>query len=274
MNNRKYSGGSMLCLIIIAVLAALCSGNHLHAQALKVMTYNIHHANPPSHEKDSLIDLAAIARVIDSVKPDLVALQELDVNNARSGVKVNEAQVLAEKTNMHYYFAQAIPYRGGGYGVAVLSRWPILDTIHVVVPMAPGVQGETRALAVVRVKTTAGKTLLFASTHLDQHRAAESRLLQAHTIAEAVKSFKDPLILCGDMNDYPESETLKVLDSVLTRSCQGSSCPLTIPVNPPRRTIDYILFTPAARFEARSVKAVAETYASDHLPVVAELQMK
>jgi endonuclease/exonuclease/phosphatase family metal-dependent hydrolase len=273
MHNRQYSV-SIACLMIVAMLAGLCSGNHLHAQSLKVMTYNIHHANPPSHEKDSLIDLAAIVRVIDSVKPDLVALQELDVNNARSGANVNEAQVLAEKTNMHFYFAQAIAFRGGGYGVAVLSRWPILDTMHVVLPMAPGVPGETRALAVIKVKTPAGKTLLFASTHLDQHRAAESRLLQAHTIAQAVKMFKYPVILCGDMNDYPESETLKVLDSVLTRSCKGSGCPLTIPVNPPRRTIDYILFNPAARFEAISVKTVAETYASDHLPVVAELRMK
>jgi hypothetical protein len=41
---------------------------------LRVLTYNIHHCNPPS--KEGLIDLDTIARVIAKQNPDLVALQE------------------------------------------------------------------------------------------------------------------------------------------------------------------------------------------------------
>ncbi|HEY4110252.1 endonuclease/exonuclease/phosphatase family protein [Puia sp.] len=238
---------------------------------LRVMTYNIHHANPPSRAKDSLIDLAAIARVINTAKPDLVALQEIDVHNSRAGVGVDEAAELGRLTGMHWYFTRAIDYRGGEYGDAVLSRFPIIDTLRFELPMPAGIGGETRDLCVIRVRLADNRPLLFASTHLDQRRDETARLLQAQTLAGIVRKFKEPFILGGDLNAYPESRTLQVMDSVLTRSCT-TGCPLTIPVDPPKKTIDYILFTPAARFESLGVRTIAETYASDHLPVMAELR--
>jgi endonuclease/exonuclease/phosphatase family metal-dependent hydrolase len=85
---------------------------------LKVLCYNIHHALPPS-KKDS-IDLDAIARVIIRSKPDLVALQEVDVHTRRSG-PFNQAEELGRKTGLTPYFIKAIDYDGGEYGVAILS---------------------------------------------------------------------------------------------------------------------------------------------------------
>jgi endonuclease/exonuclease/phosphatase family metal-dependent hydrolase len=256
-------------LFVLACLVSLGS----HAQSLKVMTYNIHHANPPSRAKDSLIDVAAIARAINSVKPDLVALQEVDVHTGRSGVSLNEAAELGRLTGMHYYFGRAMVYRGGEYGDAVLSRFPIADSMRYELPMPAGIPGETRVLCVIRVMFDNKQPLLFASTHLDQHRDEAARLLQAQTIVGILQRFTEPVILGGDLNAYPESRTLRTMDSVLTRSCT-TGCPLTIPVDPPKRTIDYILYSPAARFESLSVRTVAETYASDHLPVIAEMRIK
>lgn len=75
------------------------------ADTINVMTYNIHHCNPPS-EPDRM-DVGAIARIIREQDPDLVALQEVDVKTSRSGKELDQAKRLAELTNMHYYFKKS-----------------------------------------------------------------------------------------------------------------------------------------------------------------------
>lgn len=258
---------------MVFMILAVAFGVVGHAQTIKVMTYNIHHANPPSKEKEGTIDLQAVAEVINKARPDLVALQELDVNNSRAGLDVNEAKELGRLTGMNYFFSRAISFQGGAYGVGVLSRLPIKDTMRYELPVPPGVHAETRALCVIKVQLPEGKELLFGSTHLDQHRDDATRVLQARTIADVVRSFSLPFIIGGDFNAGPDSRPLALLDSVLTRSCT-SDCPLTIPTENPRITIDYVLYTPAARFESLGVHSIRETYASDHLPVVADIRIK
>jgi len=81
------------------------------------MTYNIHHGRGADGE----INLERIAEVITRAKPDLVALQEVDVKTRRSG-GVDQAAKLGELTGMSHFFAEAMPFQGGGYGNAVLSR--------------------------------------------------------------------------------------------------------------------------------------------------------
>lgn len=260
--------------LFLALVLICCAGRLAHAQTIKVMTYNIHHANPPSKAKEGTIDLPAVAAVINAARPDLVALQELDVNNKRVGMDVNEAKELGRLTGMHYFFSRAIWFQDGVYGVGVLSRLPIKDTMRYELPVPAGVQNaETRALCVIKVQLPGGKEILFGSTHLDQHRDDEIRVLQARTIANVVRSFKLPFIIGGDFNSAPDSRPMRLLDSVLTRSC-GTDCPLTIPTEKPAKTIDYILFTPAARFTSLGVRSIHETYASDHLPVMAEIRIQ
>ena len=259
--------------ILLRLLFLACPAAAANGQTIKVMTYNIHHANPPSKEKDSTIDLQSVAAVINAAHPDLVALQEIDANNGRAGLDLNEAKELAHLTGMSYFFSRAIWYRGGAYGDAVLSRHPIKDTMRYELPIESGTKAETRALCMIMVQVPGGRQILFGSTHLDQHGDESNRLLQARTIAGIVKSFTLPCIIGGDFNADPESQTLSLLDSVLTRSCR-SDCPLTIPTEHPVKTIDYILYSPGARFESLGVRTIHETYASDHLPVVADIRIK
>ena len=129
------------------------------------MTYNIHHCNPPS--AGAKIDVEAIAQVIRKEKPDLVALQEVDVNTERSGKGLHQAKELARLTGMNFYFSKAIDHQGGDYGVAVLSRFPILDSTRFILPIDPKIGGETRTLAAITVEVAKGKKLVFACTHLD-----------------------------------------------------------------------------------------------------------
>src|SRR5690606_25978942 len=87
--------------------------------SLRIMTYNIHHANPPS--RPGFIDLDAIARVLIDSKADVIGLQEVE-NGARRSGTVNQAKLLAVECGFQYHCYKAIDYDGGGHIIAVLRR--------------------------------------------------------------------------------------------------------------------------------------------------------
>lgn len=234
-------------------------------QTLKVLAYNIHHANPPS--RPGFIDIPAIARVISESGAELVALQEVDVYTERSGKDLHQAKALAEETGMHYYFFKSIDHQGGEYGNAILSKYPIEESKGYPLPFEEGT--EPRAVIVVTVTLPSGERIKFASTHLDFSSDSIARM-QAEKITEIFEDEALPVILAGDFNTTPDSETINHLDQHFTRTCR-EDCPPTIPVVNPHRVIDFIMFSPKNHFEVGTHKTINETYASDHLPVYAEL---
>jgi len=70
--------------------SAVNNKNEDSSFVLRVLCYNIHHANPPS--RPNIIDLDAIANVIKKEQPHLVALQEVDVFTERSGKSIHQAK--------------------------------------------------------------------------------------------------------------------------------------------------------------------------------------
>ncbi|WP_229215013.1 endonuclease/exonuclease/phosphatase family protein [Dyadobacter bucti] len=236
-------------------------------QLLKVMTYNIHHCNPPS--AGDKIDVEAIAKVINAEKPDFVALQEVDVNTERSGKGKNQAQQLAELTGMKFYFSKAIDHQGGDYGVAVLSRFPIVDSVRYDLPVHADKPEENRTIAAVTVVLPSKQKMIFASTHLGLKEP--NRLLQAEKIIEHFGKTKLPMILAGDFNAVPESPVIAHFDKYFTRTC--SDCKPTIPVENPDKTIDFIMSNKGSKLRGSNTRVIDEQYASDHLPVVAEFEL-
>jgi endonuclease/exonuclease/phosphatase family metal-dependent hydrolase len=89
---------------------------------LRVLCYNVHWALGT----DGKYDVPRLADVIMKTKPDLVALQEVDVGVKRSG-RVHEIQELARLTGLAARFGPTQHYEGGLFGNAVLTRFPILD---------------------------------------------------------------------------------------------------------------------------------------------------
>lgn len=235
---------------------------------INIMTYNIHHANPPS--KPNFIDLDAIAAVITREKPDIVMLQEVDVNTGRS--KINEASLLAEKTKMNFYFAKAIDHDGGDYGVAILSKFPLSGGTTHKLPTLAGTNGEPRVMATANT-TVNGKKITIACTHLDAQRSDTNRVLQINAVMDILRKEQNPVILAGDLNATPGSAVINTLDKFFKRSCL-QNCAFTIPQDNPRSEIDFITIRPAAAFTIQSHRVIDEKYASDHLPVIATLSIK
>jgi|LSQX01.1.fsa_nt_gb endonuclease/exonuclease/phosphatase family metal-dependent hydrolase len=231
---------------------------------LRVLTYNIHHAEGV----DRKLDLPRIAEVIKSVDPDLVALQEVDCGVQRSE-RVDQPRELARLTGMHVVFGNNIRYQGGDYGNAVLSRFPIVR--HENHPLPSLREGEQRGVMEVELDLpgSAGK-LLFLATHFDYRPDEEERLASVRFINDRMAAQKDrPALLAGDLNALPDSNTLRLLEAAWTRA--NEKVLFTFPAEEPVRQIDYILVRPASRWKTIEVRVLDEPVASDHRALFAVL---
>ena len=266
---------SVFRLFVVLVLFTACNRRTSPTSAtqrsneLHVLSYNIHHCNPPS--AGNLIDVDTIAAVIKKVNPDVVALQEVDVNTNRSGT-IDQAKVLGEKTGMKSYFFKAINHDGGEYGLAILTNLTVVNLNKYALPTVPESKGEPRILATIELKGKNGKNFLFACTHLDAQSNPQNRLLQIKEINRIASGAQLPVIIAGDLNAATGTEVINIFDQQFKRTC--SNCAFTIPVLKPNKTIDFIGFSPANGFDVLEHEVINETYASDHLPVRARLKMQ
>ena len=259
------------------ILAAMIPHSLLNAQesgknnSLRILCYNIHYGQG----NDGVYDLARLAEVIKSVKPDLVALQEVDAVVRRSG-KIHQAQKLGELTGLKVQYGPTQHYEGGLYGNAVLTNLPILEVLIHPLPYTeatPELTTYPRAAIAVTVQGPNGKPLRFISTHF-QHNVEEDRIAQAHAINELFAADGDtiPGILAGDMNAVPDSEPMKILLSKWTNATDEAAAP-TVPSKDPKSRIDYILHRSGKQFTVKEARVIDEPMASDHRPVFAVLEL-
>lgn len=265
--------GKLICWAILLPITVF--GQYVQAVdtaiELDVMTYNIRIASPPSLGWGHT-DLHAVADVINRERPDLVALQEVDAYTERSGKASHQAKELAAMTGMYWHFAKAVDRNGGDYGVAVLSRFPIASAQSFRLPVHKGSDGEIRGCALITV-LIGGQKVGFMSAHLD-HQSDRDRQLQVRAINRILKKYKKlPVIFGADLNMEHRNPVMRMLEPQISFLCD--SCALTFPSDTPRVTLDYLMLNKAAmeHFEKISYRVVAETYASDHRPVVSRLRL-
>ncbi|MEC7679381.1 MAG: endonuclease/exonuclease/phosphatase family protein, partial [Planctomycetota bacterium] len=149
-----------LCLLFATVCSAI-QAEEKHQ--LRVLCYNIHYGQGT----DGRYDIARLAKVIRETKPDLVALQEVDVGVARSS-RVHEARELGRLTDMAVRFGPTQHFQGGLYGNAVLSRLPIEDVHIQPLPYSDSDENRTtypRGAIAVQVRLANDQVIQFISTH-------------------------------------------------------------------------------------------------------------
>jgi endonuclease/exonuclease/phosphatase family metal-dependent hydrolase len=263
---RRFLAQPFLWLVVI-IFAATNAG----AQRVVVLSYNIHHGEGMDKE----INLERIAKVIKSVAPDVVALQEVDRKTKRSN-GVDQAEELSRLSGMKMVFGRTIDYPGGLYGNAVLSRLSIQNVTNHSLPFTEG--REPRAvLAVEIVVPTSGSApgglFTLYATHFDFTPDSGDRLKAVEIIAGLIDKNPDrPAVLAGDLNAAPESPALKALAALWQSAGVGRTLP-TVPVKNPKQQIDHILFHPLDRWKVVDVRVIAEPMASDHRPIVAALEL-
>jgi endonuclease/exonuclease/phosphatase family metal-dependent hydrolase len=234
---------------------------------LRVMTYNIH----VGVGMDKKLDLKRIAAVINAQKPDLVGLQEVDRGVSRTQ-RIDEIVELAKLTRMNYDFAFNLRYQGGQYGVAILSRFPIRAMEH---RLYQNLREAERRGFIRGEVSVGGRTINFVTTHLD-YQYDDGRLFEARQLLAALKDVTGPLIVVGDFNDVPAGGAYQLMRqqfddawSLARPADEGFS----YPADKPTKRIDYIFTRKIDRVRLRRAWIV-ETQASDHVPVVAELEIE
>jgi len=250
------------------LFSAVCS-DALSAEQpalLRVLSYNIHHGEGV----DGKLDLERIARVILSVEPDLVALQEVDCNTKRTEF-VDQPAELARLTNMAVIFGDNIPYQGGRYGNAVLSRFPVIGSENH--PLQSFYDGEQRGVLEVEVELPNNlPSLLLFATHLDYRANSPERIVSARQINALIASRGGrPALLVGDLNADPWSCAMREFSKQWKRS--NRRVLPTYPADMPCKQIDYVMFHPANRWRVIETRVLRETIASDHRPILAVLGM-
>jgi len=261
---RQLPLGAVFAILFAVTSSALPGANEpASTNRLRVLCYNIHHGRGT----DGVVDLERIARVIRTANPDVVALQEVDWKTERTG-RVDQTARLAELTGLHGRFGRQIDYEGGQYGQALLSRYPVSEvTIH----WLPGEPKRQRRIAVSGLVETSTGTVRFVSTHL-HHQNAQFRARQAAELNRLFGTDPVPTILAGDLNALPGSEPLSILFRSWRSATQDESDRFTFPAAQPSKQIDFVLHRPADRFEVVRSAVPDEPVASDHRPLMVELQ--
>ncbi|UJP39074.1 endonuclease/exonuclease/phosphatase family protein [Cellulomonas palmilytica] len=252
---------------------------------MRLATFNIQHGRTAD---DRRVDVARFARAVRELDADVLALQEVDHHQLRSGradltavaaqasgaVDARLAVTLRGPVGLWREPRDAAAPRGAAYGVALVSRLPVLEWRTVRLPRRPGLTWTRRAgrlprphhdhprAALVAVLSTPHGPLTVACAHLSF--LAGQNVVQARHLARALADLPRPLVVLGDLNVGPAS----------ARAATGlrslADAP-TYPVHAPTAQIDHVLAEGdvAALGPARSV----DTGLSDHRALVVDVRL-
>ena len=231
-------------------------------RTVDVVSFNIHFGR---HDGRSTLEpIAAALRTWDA---DVVLLQEVDRFRRRSGLRDQPAWLAAQLGMSHVYGANVLRRPEGAgrprseYGLAILSRFPIVDSVNTRLPNRPGL--EQRGLLRARVDIN-GWLLDVYNTHW-QHTSGSMRAAQAAAVRRVVAGGSYPVVLGGDFNAKPGSAPVRTMTSLLTDSWAAGVGPgFTAPASRPGKRIDYLMHS--APLVAESA-AVLDSGASDHRAV-------
>ena len=261
--NAKRRVAVALCL-----LAAPVAAMGARRETVRLMSFNVCHCEG----MDRRIDLERTAARIRAEDPDFACLQEIDWRTARSG-GVDQPEELARLTGMHPTFARAIFYRGGQYGVMMLSRGRPKSVVRVPLPGS-----EPRVLLLCEFEDC-----VVGTTHLSV-AGADERKASLDRIREAVAPFaaKKPVFLTGDWNSLPDSdvvagmgEFMQIVSKTDRQTFHGrqEDGPDGQPLDMTRFCIDYVACDRghAADHPVVEARVVEDGITSDHAPVVVTL---
>lgn len=258
------------------------------ASSIKLLSLNVAHGcGPILHQglvkqKTILKWMEKIGDLLNDLKPDVVALQEIDEDSKWNG-NLDLLEFLRERGGFtHSAYGMHNRHHGKyrlSYGNGFLTRHPILaDELVAFDNKRIGSKG----FLYCRCDTPLG-TMDFINLHLD-FKSRQSRLIQCHEVKKfvltkeidyGVETQLNPIVM-GDFNAQvknPKDAASFLLEEVSAHS-NYRSYPvkaLTFPSYLPRKRIDYI-FVPDEFHVSHS--EVIRRQVSDHRAVLVEIEAK
>lgn len=255
------------------LLALLLSATTLHtvsaqkSVSLRVMSMNIKEGGKYINHLS-----APYAELINQWQPDVVCLQEVDYRTTRNGGRdwLNE---VAMATGMMPYFCQSMGYQGGGFGTALLCKWPFFGLTKIVTNL-DGAR-EPRATGWIYFTTPEGVTVRVATTHL----ALESSQMTIKHLADInSKMFAEddttPSLLVGDFNATDGSDPIVYAGNRWKDLGKGygNTYPTSreeITYSPSR--LDYVMAYPKTGWSVVEYRILDCPELSDHRFIVADV---
>lgn len=238
---------------------------------LRVVTWNIHKGIGGVDRRYSLERTIALLR---SLHPDIALLQEVAEGMPRCGMD-NQVEQLAEALELkHVAYGAEHRFRVGGYGNAILSRYPLTDSTRIDLTIGRRKQRglvKTRAHAKLEHGT---RSVVVFNLHLgllgsERERQLE-RFLECHPFAHL--HHDTPLVVGGDFNDVWASLGQRFLEPA--GFVRAGKLLATFPAALPLRPLDGLWVRGNIKvLSAHPVKSGLATSASDHLPIVADLEV-
>lgn len=231
------------------------------AEAFRVATYNVHGCIG----RDGRHDPNRVAKVIEELDADVVALQEFTY----PGTVALETRTPVVLTALDRYQCALGPTRqtlsDEWFGNALLTRHPIVDVHRLDI----SIERRERRGALAATIDVGGTLLHVLAAHLGL-RIPERRF-QVRRILEYLDSVRNEFfVVLGDFNDWlPGRSVVHVLDERLGQPPRPASFPVYWPMVPLDRIWVHPLTALRRVFAHRTPAALV---ASDHLPVVAEIE--
>ena len=237
--------------------------------SIRLATYNTHRCE--GWETQTNVDRANYnntAKVISLIDPDVIALQELD--KFTTWHPHDQLQELADRTGMKPYYCKTIDYRGGDYGIGILSKREPLRTVS---GDLPGTEARKFFLAEF-------DDYIFIATHLchleTTNRAQSVEIINAY-IAANYASYTKPIFLEGDFNESNMSSEMMVKLKEKWEIISTSSNTFMNTATPKR--IDYIVLYKGNKAACEVLGTAVPSYdeinvnkVSDHLPVLVDIK--
>jgi endonuclease/exonuclease/phosphatase family metal-dependent hydrolase len=181
-----------------------------------------------------LENMAGVAGFINETKPDILFLQEIDINSKRAAF-IDQVQWLLDNSHFQYavytpqWKASHIPTDGLGRinsGVAIFSRWPLKDARRIALPLIKEQSALVRYFYLKRcllecIMDVNGKEVVLLNTHTEPYAmdgTKKRQLDQILTRLQYLDSIGSDFILAGDLNALPPG-------TVKTHGFPDSVCP-------------------------------------------------
>lgn len=206
-------------------------------------------------------DVAALARTVRVIDPDVLCLQEVPW----VGAVDHRIADLAQRCGLVW---SGRSQRAGQTSVLTNLRTQVLSVTHHRLPTRSW--RDRRGVAITRVAPFGRTSIAVASVHLSLD--ADERLAHARAIMERLAAVPGPALLAGDLNEQDDGAAWQLFRSAMR---PVSPAEPTYPSATPARLLDVIFATPDVEvLPHREVPWVWEDLkaATDHRPVWVDVE--